>query len=189
MYRRAPYSATIHEFTAEAVQHSRNDDFSSYSKSFLKAGRTIDNFLYYIIEIQRSTFGIAPGLNSINIGARGPQISIALFHLFLRLNLVGQTHNHDRTGGSDDGNTCSTTLSSFTNDKKQIEYRWNGSQKRREKGCGPSDVEPCVLALHRGSAGPALAPPPMKRCSFFPASTCIGVFSCYFPMFSIYGWW
>ena len=30
-----------------------------------------------------------------------------------------------------------------------------------------SDVEPCVLALHRGSAGPALAPPPMKRCSFF----------------------
>ena len=28
-------------------------------------------------------------------------------------------------------------------------------------------MEPCVLALHRGSAGPALAPLPMKRCFFF----------------------
>lgn len=42
-----------------------------------------------------------------------------------------------------------------------------GSQKRRERGYGPSDVEPCVLALHRGSAGPALVPLPTERCSFF----------------------
>ena len=30
-----------------------------------------------------------------------------------------------------------------------------------------SDVEPCVLALHRGSAGPALAPPPHETVFFF----------------------
>ena len=132
MYRRALYSATNHEFTAEAVQHSRNDDFSSYNKSFLKAGRTIDNFLCHIIEIQRSTFGIAPGLNSINIGARGPQFPLPCF-TFSYGPISWATHNHDRTGGSDDdGNTCSTTLRSFTNDKKQIEYRWTMDHTKKE---------------------------------------------------------
>lgn len=42
------------------------------------------------------------------------------------------------------------------------------------------------MALHRGSAGPALAPPPHETVFFFPASTCIGVllfflFSYVFP--------
>jgi hypothetical protein len=48
------------------------------------------------------------------------------------------------------------------------------TKKEGKKDAGQRvDVEPCVLALHRGSAGPALAPLPMKWCSFF--RTCIGV--------------
>lgn len=49
-------------------------------------------------------------------------------------------------------------------------------KKGGEKERGPSDVEPCVLALHRGSAGPALAPLPMKRCSFFPQALALAFY-------------